>query len=104
MFCGNGRGTLVSPDGDLGSDGTGAGDRDDITVVRTTIVVVVVVVGGGGGGHVVYGGGGGVWFGKLQKSVLDLYANRYHRPLSDITAISGTRSYAHILKPIFPQL
>jgi hypothetical protein len=67
--------------------------------VRTTVVVVVVVV-VVGGGHGVYGGGGGVWFGELQKSVLDLYANRYHRPLSDITAISGTRSYAHILKPI----
>jgi hypothetical protein len=41
---------------------------------------------------------------NCEKGVLDLYANRYHRPLSDITAISGTRSYAHILKPIFPQL
>jgi hypothetical protein len=64
MFCGNGRGTSVSPDGDLGSGGTGAGDRDDVTVVRTTVVVVVVVGGGGGGGHGVYGGGG-VWFGEL---------------------------------------
>jgi hypothetical protein len=73
--------------------------------VRTTVVVVVVVVVGVGvGGHGEYGGGGGVWFGELQKSVLDLYANRYHCPLSDITMISGTRSYAHILKPIFPQL
>jgi hypothetical protein len=72
MFCGNGRGTSVSPDGDLGWGGTGAGDRDDVTVVQTTVVVVVVVGGGGGGGgHGVYGGGGGVWFGKLQKSVLD---------------------------------
>jgi hypothetical protein len=50
MFCGNGRGTSVSPDGDLGCDGTGADDRDNITVVRMTIVVVVVVGGGGGGG------------------------------------------------------
>jgi hypothetical protein len=72
MFCGNGRGTSVSPDGDLGCDGTGAGSRDDITVVHTTVVVVVVGGGGGGGGHGVYGGGGGVWFGELQKSVLDL--------------------------------
>jgi hypothetical protein len=59
MVCGNGRGTLVSPDGDLGLGGTGAGSRDDVTVVRTTIVVV------GGGGHDEYGGGGGVWFGEL---------------------------------------
>jgi hypothetical protein len=34
----------VSPDGDLGWGGTGASDRDDVTVVRTTVVVVVVVV------------------------------------------------------------
>jgi hypothetical protein len=60
-----GRGGSVSPDGDrdLGSCGTGADDRDNVTVVRTTIVVVVVV--GVGGGHGVYGGGGGVWFGEL---------------------------------------
>jgi hypothetical protein len=63
MFCGNGHRTLVSPNGDLGWGGTGAGSRDDVTVVRTTIVVVVV--GGGGGGHGEYGGGGGVWFGEL---------------------------------------
>jgi hypothetical protein len=71
MFCGNGHGTSVSPDGDLGCGGTGAGNRDDVTVVCMTVVVVVVVV-VVGGGHGVYGGGGGVWFGKLQKSVLDL--------------------------------
>jgi hypothetical protein len=65
MFCGNGHGTSVSPDGDLGCGSTGASDRDDVTVVRMTVVVVVVVVVGGGGGHGVYGGGGGVWFGKL---------------------------------------
>jgi hypothetical protein len=66
MFCGNSRGTSVSADGDLGWGGTGAGDRDDVTVVRTTVVVVVVVGGGGGGGgHGEYGGGGGVWFGEL---------------------------------------
>jgi hypothetical protein len=66
---GNGRGGSVSPDGDrdLGSCGTGADDRDNVTVVRTTVVVVVVVVGVVvvGGGHGVYGGGGGVWFGEL---------------------------------------
>jgi hypothetical protein len=62
--CGNGRGGSVSPDGDrdLGSCGTGADNRDNVTVVRMTVVVVVV---GGGGGHGVYGGGGGVWFGEL---------------------------------------
>jgi hypothetical protein len=62
-----GRGGLVSPDGDrdLGSCGTGADNRDNVTVVRTTVVVVVVVVVGVGGGHDEYGGGGGVWFGEL---------------------------------------
>jgi hypothetical protein len=64
MFCGNGRGTSVSPDGDLGCGGTGAGNWDDVTVVRTTVVVVVVVVVVVGRGHCEYGGGG-VWFGKL---------------------------------------
>jgi hypothetical protein len=63
MFRGNGRGTLVSPDGDLGRGGTGANDWDNVTVVRTTVVVVVVV--GVGRGHGEYGGGGGVWFGEL---------------------------------------
>jgi hypothetical protein len=64
---GNGRGGSVSPDGDrdLGSSGTRADDRDNVTVVRTTVVVVVVVVVVVGGGHGVYGGGGGVWFGEL---------------------------------------
>jgi hypothetical protein len=71
MFCGNGRRASVSPDGDLGCCGTGAGNRDDVTVVQTTVVVVVVVVVVVGRGHGVYGGGGGVWFGELQKSVLD---------------------------------
>jgi hypothetical protein len=69
MFCGNGRGTSVSPNGDLGWGGTGAGSWNDVTVVRMT--VVVVGGGGGGGGHGEYGGGGGVWFGELWKSVLD---------------------------------
>jgi hypothetical protein len=64
MFCGNGRGASVSPNGDCGPGGTGAGSRKDVTVVRTTVVVVVVVV-VVGGGHGVYGGGGGVWFGEL---------------------------------------
>jgi hypothetical protein len=73
MFCSNGRGTSVSPDGDLGCGGAGAGNRDDVMVVRTTVVVVVVVGGGGGGGgHGVYGGGGGVWFGELQKKHIRL--------------------------------
>jgi hypothetical protein len=44
MFCGNSRGTSVSPNGDCRSGGTGAGNREDVTVVRTTVVVVVVVV------------------------------------------------------------
>jgi hypothetical protein len=70
MFCGNGRGTSVSPNGDLGCS-TGAGNRDDVTVVRMTVVVVVVVVVVVGRGHGEYGGGGGVWFGELLKSVLD---------------------------------
>jgi hypothetical protein len=102
MVGGNSCRASVSPDGDLGFGGTWAGNRDDVTVVRTTVVVVVVVVVvvGVGRGHGEYGGGGGVWFGELWKSILDLYTNRYHRPLSDITTISGTRSYAHILKPI----
>jgi hypothetical protein len=59
---------LVSPDGDLGFGGTRAGNRDDVTVVRTTVVVVVVGVVGVGvgvGEHDEYGGGGGVWFGEL---------------------------------------
>jgi hypothetical protein len=73
MFCGNGRGASVSPNGDLGCGSAGACNRDDVTVVRTTVVVVVVVGGGGGGGgHGEYGGGGGVWFGELEKKgVLD---------------------------------
>jgi hypothetical protein len=65
MSCGSSRGASVSPDGDCGSGGTGAGSRDNVTVVRTTVVVVVVVVVVVGGGHGVYGGGGGVWFGEL---------------------------------------
>jgi hypothetical protein len=73
MFCGNGRRTSVSPNGDLGCGGAGAGNRDDVTVVRTTVVVVVVVVVVGvGRGHGEYGGGGGVWFGELEKRCIRL--------------------------------